>query len=128
LEDLSVRVSDYIKRHCPIDKALEHYTTLQGRMASCPLHEDKTPSLSVRPEKGLWHCFSCGKGGDAITLVREAEGVDFIEACRILVERFNIPAPVKVHNRSIRDQIRQLEAEGRREEAVALIDQLKKAS
>ena len=44
----------------------------------CPFHQEKTPSFSVSPDKGVWHCFGCQKSGDAITFVREVEGT----ACR----------------------------------------------
>ena len=46
----------------------------------CPFHDDATPSLSVDPEKGLWRCFGCGEGGDAITFLQKARGLSFGEA------------------------------------------------
>jgi len=52
---------------------------------SCPFHPDgKTPSLAVTPANGRWHCFGCGKSGDAITWLREREGLTFQEACERL--------------------------------------------
>ncbi len=48
----------------------------------CPFHSDTTPSLTVTPAKNLWHCFSCGAGGDVIEFVRRIDGVDFPEAVR----------------------------------------------
>ena len=48
----------------------------------CPFHSDTTPSLIVTPGKNLWHCFSCGAGGDVIEFVRRTDGVDFPEAVR----------------------------------------------
>jgi DNA primase catalytic core len=53
--------------------------------ALCPFHEEKTPSFTVTPSKGLWHCFGCGKGGDAIRFVELMDGVTFPEA----VQRLN---------------------------------------
>jgi DNA primase len=50
----------------------------------CPFHREKTPSLAVNEQKGLWLCRSCGKGGDAITWVRESRHVGYREACQIL--------------------------------------------
>ena len=59
----------------------------------CPFHEDKkTPSFSVTPDKGLWHCFGCDKGGDAIRFVELIDGVDFKEAVKRLVAQ--VPAAV----------------------------------
>ena len=57
----------------------------------CPFHEERTPSFSVNPDRGFYHCFGCGKGGDAITFVRETEGLDFVQAIEWLAERFNVP-------------------------------------
>ena len=57
----------------------------------CPFHEERTPSFSVSAERGFYHCFGCGKGGDAITFVRETEGLDFTQAIEWLAERFDVP-------------------------------------
>lgn len=56
----------------------------------CPFHQEKSPSFSVSPEKGVWHCFGCGKSGDAITFVREVEHLDFVETIERLAGRANI--------------------------------------
>ena len=53
-------------------------------MGLCPFHEDKTPSLSVDREKGVFHCFGCGEGGDAIELVKRLKGVGFRDALSYL--------------------------------------------
>lgn len=50
----------------------------------CPFHDDTHPSLSVTPERGLFHCFACGAGGDVIRFVERLDGVSFSEALRIL--------------------------------------------
>lgn len=58
----------------------------QGYKGLCPFHGDqKTASFSVTPEKGLWHCFGCDQGGDAIRFVELMDGVDFKEAVKRLV-------------------------------------------
>ncbi len=56
----------------------------------CPFHDERTPSFSVNAEQGLYHCFGCGEGGDAISFVRETEQLDFAEAVELLAERFNV--------------------------------------
>jgi len=56
----------------------------------CPFHEERTPSFSVNAEQGLYHCFGCGEGGDAISFVRETEQLDFAEAVELLGERYNV--------------------------------------
>jgi len=57
----------------------------------CPFHDERTPSLSVSPEKGLYFCFGCGASGDAVSFVEQTEGVDFVGAIEWLAQRFNIP-------------------------------------
>lgn len=56
----------------------------------CPFHEEKTPSFSVNPSMGIFHCFGCGKGGNAITFVMEHENIDYVEALKRLAERYGI--------------------------------------
>lgn len=56
----------------------------------CPFHDEKTPSFSVNPAKGIFHCFGCGKGGNAVTFVMEHEHIDYIEALKRLAERYGI--------------------------------------
>jgi DNA primase len=56
----------------------------------CPFHDERTPSFSVDPERGLYHCFGCGVGGDAIRFVEETEALDFPEAVEALAERYNV--------------------------------------
>ena len=51
----------------------------------CPFHDDRRPSLRLRADAGLWHCFPCGIGGDVIELVRRVRGVGFADAVRELV-------------------------------------------
>ena len=57
----------------------------------CPFHDEKTPSFSVLPDKGTYHCFGCGVGGDAISFVRETESLDFVGAIEWLAQRFRVP-------------------------------------
>jgi DNA primase len=56
----------------------------------CPFHDERTPSLSVDPERGLYHCFGCGAGGDAIRFVQETEALDFPEAVEALADRHGV--------------------------------------
>ena len=57
----------------------------------CPFHDERTPSFSVSPEKGLYYCFGCSAAGDAVSFVEETEGVDFVGAIEWLAQRFNVP-------------------------------------
>ena len=56
----------------------------------CPFHGEKTPSLKVDPGTQLWHCFGCGRGGDAFGFVIESDHVDFPDAVRLLADRARI--------------------------------------
>ncbi len=56
----------------------------------CPFHQEKTPSFNVDPLKGFWHCFGCGKGGDAFKFVMDMERLTFPEALERLAERAGI--------------------------------------
>ncbi|WP_427898423.1 DNA primase [Gardnerella pickettii] len=56
----------------------------------CPFHDEKTPSFSVRPSLGVWHCFGCGAGGDVFKYVEQKENIDFREAVELLADRYHI--------------------------------------
>ncbi len=59
-------------------------------MAVCPFHQEKTPSLSIDPGRGLFHCFGCGKSGDIFGWIQESQNVDFREAIELLARRSGI--------------------------------------
>ncbi len=56
----------------------------------CPFHNEKTPSFTVTPAKGIYKCFGCGKGGDAIQFVMEHEGASYVEAMAYMAKKYNI--------------------------------------
>jgi DNA primase len=77
-------------------------------MAVCPFHQEKTPSLSIDPARGLYHCFGCGKGGDIFAWVQETQNLDFREAVELLARRAGIPlteAPGEARRRSEREEL-----------------------
>ena len=70
------------------------YVTLKRKgvnyVACCPFHNEKTPSFVVSPSKGVYKCFGCGKGGNAVTFVMEQEGVSYPEALKMVAKRYGI--------------------------------------
>lgn len=58
--------------------------------ALCPFHTEKTPSLSIDPARGLYHCFGCGAGGDVFTFMQETRGLSFVEALETLADQTGI--------------------------------------
>src|SRR6266487_3019397 len=85
----------------PVEATVEIVAVVEGRTrlrktgssykGLCPFHQEKTPSFSVMPERGTFHCFGCGEGGDAIDFVEKTEQLDFVGAIEWLADRFNVP-------------------------------------
>lgn len=77
------------------EDVVSEFVTLKKRGANllglCPFHHEKTPSFTVSPAKNLYKCFGCGKGGDAVSFLREHEQMSFEDALRWLAEKYNIP-------------------------------------
>ena len=70
------------------------FVTLKKRgsnyQACCPFHNEKTPSFSVSPAKGIYKCFGCGKSGTAVGFVMEHENMTYVEALKYLAKKYNI--------------------------------------
>ena len=64
----------------------------------CPFHNEKTPSFSVSPEKQIYHCFGCKKGGGVINFIMEIENLSYPDAVRFLAQRANLPVPEDDHS------------------------------
>ena len=85
---------DRIYAAADIVEVIGDYITLKRQgvnyQACCPFHNEKTPSFVVSPSKGIYKCFGCGKAGNAVTFVREHEGVSFAEALKIVGKKYGI--------------------------------------
>lgn len=81
-----------IKERFNLSSVIGKSVRLVGRngkyKSCCPFHDDRTPSLSIRDDIGLFYCFGCGAKGDVIEYVKLREGVDFNQACRLLEEGY----------------------------------------
>jgi len=78
-------IVDLIGSYIPVKRAGVRF------VAHCPFHNEKTPSFSIDPSRQFFHCFGCKKSGDAITFVREHEGLTFVDAVRKLAQRAGVP-------------------------------------
>ena len=90
---------DRIYAAADIVEIVSDYVTLKRKgvnyTACCPFHNEKTPSFIVSPAKGLFKCFGCGKGGNAVTFVMEQEACSYVEALKMVAKRYHI----EVHER-----------------------------
>lgn len=86
---------EQVRQATDIVQLIGGYLKLKKRgsryLALCPFHNEKTPSFSISPDRQLYYCFGCGRGGTVFTFLEEHEGMSFIEAVRYLAERANIP-------------------------------------
>ncbi|GGC91971.1 DNA primase [Thalassobacillus devorans] len=94
---------DEIRKSNDIVDVVGEYVQLkkQGRnyFGLCPFHGENTPSFSVSPDKQIFHCFGCGKGGNAITFLMELEGYEFLQAVKHLADKVGYQLPEELsHN------------------------------
>ena len=90
----------------------------------CPFHNEKTPSFSVAPDKQIYHCFGCKKGGGVINFIMDIEGLSFTEAVQFLAKRANMPLPEEDEGASSADKLRRRVLELNRTAARWYYDQL----
>lgn len=89
LDELTARcdISDVVADYVPLTRKGNNLWGL------CPFHSEKTPSFSVSPDRQIYHCFGCGKGGGVINFVMEMENLSFPEAVRLLAKRVGMEVP-----------------------------------
>ncbi|WP_086296464.1 DNA primase [Campylobacter devanensis] len=79
-----VDIADVVGSYIPLKKSGANFVCV------CPFHNDKHPSMSISPSKGIYHCFSCKAGGDAIKFVMEYEKLGYVEAIEKLASIYNV--------------------------------------
>lgn len=86
--------SEEIKSKLDIVEVIREYIPVKAVGANfqalCPFHNEKTPSFVISPDKQIWHCFGCGRGGDVFSFVMEKEGLGFMEALRLLAPKAGV--------------------------------------
>ena len=89
-------IDELIARN-PIEDVVGQYVNLRRSGANmfglCPFHGEKTASFSVAPDKGMYYCFGCHKGGGVVNFMMEVEGLSYPDAVRNLAERVGLPVP-----------------------------------
>jgi DNA primase len=118
--DLSRDVVDQVREACDVIELVGEHVRLRRRGRKyeglCPFHDEKTPSFSVDPDRGLYYCFGCHQGGDVFKFVMQTERLSFPEAVERLARRFGVTLPP-----------RSPEARRRREQADRIRDLLEEA-
>ncbi len=95
-----LNIIDVVSAYVELTRAGKHMK------ARCPFHSEKTPSFNVSPERGMYHCYGCGAGGDMFTFIEAIEGVDFKGALKILAAKANVElVPVSPQKKSERDRL-----------------------
>lgn len=94
-----------------IEEVVSEFVTLKKRginyVGLCPFHNDSNPSFSVSPTRGICHCFTCGKGGNAINFLMELEQMTYPDALRWLAKKYNI----EIQEREMTSEEKQRESE-----------------
>ena len=92
-------VIDIIKSKADIVEVIGDYVALkkegQNYKGICPFHSDKSPSLTVSPDKGIYKCFSCGASGDVVKFLEAHLNLSFPEAIALLANKYGIEIPTE---------------------------------
>lgn len=105
-----------VRDRADIVEVVGHFLHLKRRgvnyLALCPFHNEKTPSFNVNPSRGIYKCFGCGRGGDALSFIQEHEKFSFVETVRWLADFYHIEleetqdSAQTIANRQIEESLR----------------------
>ena len=110
-------VVDVVGRYVQLKKGGANY------MGLCPFHGEKSPSFTVSPSKQFFHCFGCGKNGNAIGFLMEHTGMSFVEAVKDLAQSYGLQVP-----EDDTDPLERQRAAQQRQRQATLTDVLEKAA
>ena len=94
-----INIVDLIQEYLPLKKSGINFK------ANCPFHGEKTPSFMVSPERGIFKCFGCQKGGDIFKFLMEKEGLDFKEALEILAKKAGVIIKKRSYKKDPRERL-----------------------
>ena len=77
-------IVELISQYLPLKRSGKNFVAL------CPFHKEKTPSFTISPDKQIFYCFGCGKGGNVYSFLMEYEKISFLEAVKILANKAGI--------------------------------------
>ena len=80
-------IVDVVSEQVVLKKSGNHYWGL------CPFHKEKTPSFSVNPQLGIYKCFGCGAGGDALSFIMKTKNMEFIDVIKDLAQEYGLELP-----------------------------------
>ncbi len=95
-----LNIIDVISPYAELIKSGRHF------VARCPFHQEKSPSFHVSPERGTYHCFGCGVGGDIFSFIQAIDGVEFKDALKTLAEKAGVElVPENPQKKTERDEL-----------------------
>lgn len=108
-----------IKDTMRVEEVVGDYVNLKRRGSNliglCPLHGEKTPSFNVNPARGIFKCFGCGEGGDAISFVQKHDSIGYVDALRVIARKYNI----QIEEAEVTEEVR---AEQQKAQALSLVN------